>query len=365
MNISDINFKEIVSTYADEFPTYQVLDEEGNVVDQKAIDSISDEELVKLMETITWARAMDERVILLNRQGALGNYAPGGGQEASQYGSVLALDKNDVFAPTYRDVFTAVKFGMTLTQAFLWFKGHYKANQYPEDLNMYSPNVVVGGTPIQAMGNAVAKRMKGEKQIALSLCGDSATSEGDFYEAINFAGVFKANLVAVVQNNGYGISVPTTHQTKAETLAQKAVAAGIPAVRVDGMDPVAVYYTVKKAREYVIENGPIVIENLTYRFGPHTMSDDPKRYRSEEEVEAWRKKDPLIRLGNYLKAKGLWNDEKVDEIYEQVKEEAKVALAEMTKTEPQKISDFLKNMYAVQPQNIQEQIAYYDAKEEN
>ena len=95
------------------------------------------------------------------------------------------------------------------------------------------------------------------------------------------------------------------------------------------------------------------------------MSDDPKRYRSEEEVEAWRKKDPLIRLGNYLKAKGLWNDEKVDEIYEQVKEEAKVALAEMTKTEPQKISDFLKNMYAVQPQNIQEQIAYYDAKEEN
>lgn len=365
MKISELNFTELVSSYGENFPMYQILDEVGQVVDQEAISQLTDEELVELMETITWGRAMDERVILLNRQGALCNYAPGGGQEASQYGAVLALDKKDVFAPTYGDVFPGVKFGMKLSQAFLWYKGHYAANQYPEELNMYSPNVIVGGTTIQALGNGIAKRMKGEKQIALSLCGDSATSQGDFYEALNFAGVFKANLVAVVQNNGYGISVPTAKQTKAETLAQKAVAAGIPAIRVDGMDPVAVYYTVKKAREYAIENGPVLIENMTYRFGPHTMSDDPKRYREDDEVEVWRKKDPLIRLGNYLTEKGLWSLEKADAIYEQVKEEAKEALAEMAKTKPQRVSEFLEFMYKDQPQNIQEQIAYYHAKEKN
>ncbi|MGT2934189.1 thiamine pyrophosphate-dependent dehydrogenase E1 component subunit alpha [Streptococcus catagoni] len=365
MKMSELNFTELPLSYGENFPMYQILDEEGQVVDQAAMESLSDEELLELMETITWGRAIDERVILLNRQGALSNYAPGGGQEASQYGAVLALDKNDVFAPTYRDVFAGVKFGMKLSQAFLWYKGHYVANQYPDSLNMYSPNVIVGGTAIQALGNAIAKRKKGEKQVALSLCGDSATSQGDFYEALNFAGVFKANLIAVVQNNGYGISVPTSHQTKAETLAQKAVAAGIPAVRIDGMDPVAVYYTIKKARDYAIENGPIVVENMTYRFGPHTMSDDPKRYREDEEVEAWRKKDPIIRLGKYLSEKGLWDKEKADAIYEQVKNEAKEALAEMAKTEPQKVSEFLNFMFKDQPQNIKEQIEYYSAKEEN
>ncbi|WP_301099194.1 thiamine pyrophosphate-dependent dehydrogenase E1 component subunit alpha [Otariodibacter sp.] len=365
MKISNLNFTEITASYGDNFPMYQVLDEKGKVVDKDAIKDLTDQELVTLMETITWGRAMDERITLLNRQGALSNYAPGGGQEASQYGSVLALDKKDVFAPTYRDVLVGVRFGMTLTHAFLWWKGHFAGNQYPDDLNMYSPNVIVGGTAIQALGNGIGKRMKGEKQIALALMGDSATSQGDFYEAINFAGVFDAQLVIVVQNNGYGISVPTTKQTKAVTLAQKAVAAGIPAVRVDGMDPIAVYYTVKKAREYAIEHGPIVIENVTYRFGPHTMSDDPKRYRDESEVEEWRKKDPLIRLGNYLIKKGLWSQEKVDTIYEDVKNQAKDALSEMAKTSPQKISDFLKFMYADQPQNIKEQIAYYEAKEEN
>ncbi|MGT2888626.1 thiamine pyrophosphate-dependent dehydrogenase E1 component subunit alpha [Streptococcus didelphis] len=365
MKISELNFTELVSTYGDNFPMYQILDEEGQVVDQAAISELSDEELVELMEVITWGRAIDERVILLNRQGALSNYAPGGGQEASQYGSVLALDKKDVFAPTYRDVFAGVKFGMKLSQAFLWYKGHYIANQYGDDLSMYSPNVIVGGTTIQALGNGIAKRMKGEKQVALSLCGDSATSQGDFYEALNFAGVFKANLIAVVQNNGYGISVPTARQTKASTLAQKAVAAGIPAVRIDGMDPVAVYYTVKKAREYAIENGPVLIENMTYRFGPHTMSDDPKRYRDDEEVDIWRKKDPLLRLGKYLSEKGLWDQEKADAIYEEVKTQAKEALAEMAKAEPQKVSEFLNFMFKDQPQNIREQTVYYNEKEEN
>ncbi|KHD44408.1 pyruvate dehydrogenase (acetyl-transferring) E1 component subunit alpha [Streptococcus hongkongensis] len=365
MKISELNFTDIVSSYGENFPMYQVLDEKGQVVDESAISELSDEELVTLMETITWGRAMDERVILLNRQGALSNYAPGGGQEASQYGSVLALEKGDVFAPTYRDVFTGVHFGMKLSQAFLWYKGHFKANQYPEDLNMYSPNVIVGGTAIQALGNGIGKRMKGEANVALALCGDSSTSQGDFYEALNFAGVFKAQLITVVQNNGYGISVPTSRQTKASTLAQKAVAAGIPAIRVDGMDPVAVYYTVKKARDYAIENGPVLIENMTYRFGPHTMSDDPKRYREDAEVEEWRKKDPLIRLGHYLTEKGLWDQEKTDAIYEEVKDQAKEALAEMAKTEPQKITDFLDFMYEEDPQNIREQKTIYAAKEEN
>ncbi|CCI87010.1 thiamine pyrophosphate-dependent dehydrogenase E1 component subunit alpha [Lactobacillus gigeriorum] len=367
MKISDINFKEIVSSYADEFPTYQVLDEKGNVVDQEAMDSVSDELLVKMMEDMTWNREMDRRVILLNRQGALINFPPSGGQEATQYGAMMALDpKEDVLAPTYRDVYACVKlWGVDLLQAFVWGKGHVLSGTYPKAVNMYAPNVVVGGTTPQALGSAIALRFRNEKRIAFSFAGDSSTSQGDFYEAINFAGAYKANLVTVIENNKYGISVPVEHQTAAKTLAQKGVAAGIPAVRVDGMDPIAVYLTVKKAREYAIDNGPVLIEALTYRYGPHTMSDDPTRYRTEEEVNEWRKKDPLIRLGNYLTAKGLWSEEREAEIKEEVKAEAKETLARMAKLEPLKVTDLLKNMYAVQPQNIKEQIEIYSAKEEN
>ncbi|HEC2146833.1 TPA: pyruvate dehydrogenase (acetyl-transferring) E1 component subunit alpha [Staphylococcus delphini] len=363
--LSEVNFKEIQDAYNDSFEMIQVLNPEGKVVDKEAMKLITDEELVQLMKDIVWGRTLDERTILLNRQGALGNYATAGGQEASQLASIAAITKDDFFVPTYRDLGVLVKHGLPMYQAFLWYKGHVVGNQYPEGFNAYIPQVMVGGTLPPAAGVAIGKAFNHSKSVVLAFCGDGATSQGDFYEGINFAGVYKAPLITVIQNNGYGISVPTVKQSATKSLAQKGVGVGVPSVCVDGMDPIAMYLTVKKAREYSIEgNGPVLIEALTYRFGPHTMSDDPKRYRSDEEVEVWRKKDPLTRLRIYLTEKGLWSEEQENEIYEACKQEVKDAMAQMAQVPPQKVSTFLKNMYEVPPQNVQEQIEYYERKEQ-
>ncbi|MGF3067023.1 pyruvate dehydrogenase (acetyl-transferring) E1 component subunit alpha [Facklamia sp. P12945] len=362
--LSSVDFNQVVDQYAKPFEMVQVLDENGKVVDPETLKSITDEELVSLMEDIVWGRALDERTIILNRQGALGNYATAGGQEASQFGSLAALTRDDFLVPTYRDLGVLIRHGLPMYQGFLWYKGHVAGNQFEQDFNAYAPQVMVGGTLPPAAGVAIGKKFNDSKSVVLALCGDGATSQGDFYEGINFAGAYQAPLITVVQNNRYGISVPVAQQTAAQTLAQKAVAAGITAVQVDGMDPVAMYATVKKAREYAIAgNGPVLIEALTYRFGPHTMSDDPKRYRGDDELAEWMAKDPLIRLRNYLTEKGLWSEEKENQVIEDLKSEVKEAMARMAQEPAQKVSDFLKNMFEVTPPSILEQIKKYEAKE--
>ncbi|KGX87755.1 pyruvate dehydrogenase (acetyl-transferring) E1 component subunit alpha [Pontibacillus litoralis] len=363
-NATKLKFDNLVKGYKDAFPFYQVLDPSGKVVDRGLEPNMSDEQLTELMRRLVWARTYDRRVTLLNRQGALGNYAPGGGQEASQVASQYALGEGDFFAGTYRDLVPLIMHGLPVEKAFLWYKGHMDGNNYPEDLHAYSPQVIVGGHITHAMGVALGMKKRNKKNVVLSLNGDGATSQGDFYEGINFAGVYEVPYIAVVQNNGYGISVPVEQQTQAETLAQKAVAAGIPGIQVDGMDPLAMYAVVSYAREHALAGkGPVLIEALTYRFGPHTMSDDPTRYRSEEELTDWERKDPLHRMRKYLGDKGLWNEEKENEVVEACTEEIKQAVAAIGQADKQKISDFLKNMYEVSPQNIQEQIAEYEAKE--
>src|SRR5690625_1943664 len=358
------DLEKLVEGYKKDFPFYQVLSPEGEIVNEELAPDMTDEELIELMSRLVWGRAYDRRVTILNQQGALGNYAPSGGQEASQLATQYALEDGDFFAGTYRDLVPLMFHGLDVEKAFLWYKGHMEGYAFAEDLNAYSPEVVFGGQITHAMGVAFGMKMRNKKSVVLSLNGDGATSQGDFYEGINFAGVYGAPYIAVVQNNGYGISVPVEQQTKADTLAQKAVAVGIPGIQVDGMDPLAMYSAVKKAREHAVAGkGPVLIEAITYRFGPHTMSDDPTRYRLDDEVGQWQKRDPLVRMRAYLEEKGLWTEEKEMEVIETCEQEIKDALAKVGQVEKQKVSDFLKNMYEVAPQNIQEQIAEYEAKE--
>ncbi|EGF34632.1 pyruvate dehydrogenase (acetyl-transferring) E1 component, alpha subunit, partial [Lacticaseibacillus rhamnosus MTCC 5462] len=187
----------------------------------------------------------------------------------------------------------------------------------------------------------------------------------DFYEGVNFAGHFKAPALFIVQDNGFAISVPRASQTAAKTLAQKAVAAGVPGVQVDGMDALAVYEVTKEARAWAAAgNGPVLIETLTYRYGPHTLSgDDPTRYRSKETDELWQKRDPLIRMRNYLTDKGLWSKDKEDALIEKVKDEIKDAINKADKAPQQTVSRFLKDTYEVAPQNVAEQLAEFQGKE--
>ncbi|WP_099363152.1 pyruvate dehydrogenase (acetyl-transferring) E1 component subunit alpha [Fredinandcohnia onubensis] len=350
---------------AENFPMFQILNEEGEVVNKDAVPDLSDDQLKELMRRMVYTRILDQRSISLNRQGRLGFYAPTAGQEASQLASQFALEKEDFILPGYRDVPQIVWHGLPLYQAFLFSRGHFHGNQVPEGVNVISPQIIIGAQYIQCAGVALGMKKRGKKSIAITYTGDGGTSQGDFYEGINFAGAFKAPAVFIVQNNRFAISTPVEKQSAAHTLAQKAVAAGIPGIQVDGMDPLAVYVAVKEARERAVNGeGPTLIETMTYRYGPHTMAgDDPTRYRTSELDNEWEKKDPLVRFRKYLEGKGIWNEELENQVIEEAKEDIKNAIKKADEAPKQKVTDLISHMYEELPLNLEEQMEIYKAKE--
>ena len=207
---------------------------------------------------------------------------------------------------------------------------------------------------------------RGKKSVAVTYTGDGGSSQGDFYEGINFAGAFKSPAIFIVQNNQFAISTPRALQTSATTIAQKGVAAGIPSIQVDGMDPLAVYVATRDARERAVAGeGPSFIETVCYRYGPHTMAgDDPTRYRSSETDSEWEKKDPVVRFRKYLEAKGIWSEEKETEVIEKAKEEIKAAIKQADGVQKQKVTDLISIMHKDElPYNLKEQYEIYKEKE--
>lgn len=351
----------------EQFQTFQILNEEGKVVNESAMPDLSDEQLQELMRRMVYTRILDQRSISLNRQGRLGFYAPTAGQEASQLASQFALEKEDFILPGYRDVPQMIWHGLPLSQAFLWSRGHFEGGNIPEGVNVIAPQIIIGAQYIQAAGVALGMKKRGAKAVAVTYTGDGGTSQGDFYEGINFAGSYGAPAIFIVQNNRFAISTPVSVQTAAKTLAQKAVAAGIPGIQVDGMDPLAVYVAVREARERAINGeGPTLIETLTYRYGPHTMAgDDPTRYRTADLDNEWEKKDPLVRFRKFLEDKGIWNEEMENETIEKAKEDIKVAIKQADDTPKQKVTDLISIMHedAGMPYNLKEQFEIYKEKE--
>ncbi|WP_273850260.1 pyruvate dehydrogenase (acetyl-transferring) E1 component subunit alpha [Guptibacillus spartinae] len=347
-----------------QFEMFQILNENGEIVNEEAMPELSDEQLQELMRRMVYTRILDQRSISLNRQGRLGFYAPTAGQEASQLGSQFALDKEDWILPGYRDVPQIIWHGLPLYKAFLFSRGHYVGNQ-ADGLNVLSPQIIIGAQITQTAGVALGLKKKGKKNVAITYTGDGGASQGDFYEGMNFAGAYSAPAIFVVQNNRFAISVPVEKQSAAKTIAQKAVAAGIQGVQVDGMDVLAVYKAVTDARERAINGeGPTLIETMTYRYGPHTMAgDDPTRYRSEDQDSEWEKKDPIVRFRKYLESKNLWSEEKENEVVDKAKEEIKAAIKKADSTPKQKVTDLISNMYEELPQNLREQYEEYSAKE--
>ncbi|AQP53258.1 pyruvate dehydrogenase (acetyl-transferring) E1 component subunit alpha [Vagococcus penaei] len=358
-------FDDMVTKSAEAVPFVQILNEEGKLVNKGAKSSLTDEELVALMKNLVWGRTVNERLILAGRQGRIGNLPPSEGQEASQLATLFAMKKEDFLMPTYRDVIPLVSHGMPMKNAVLWYRGHVAANILPENVNGLPAQVIIGSQYVQAAGLGMAYKRDKKDQVVMTYIGDGGSSQGDFYEGINFAGVFESQAVFIVQNNQYGISVPREMQTKAKTLAQKAAAAGIPGIQVDGMDPLALYEVTKMARDYTMAgNGPVLIETLTYRFGPHTLSDDPTRYRTQEELESWLAKDYMIRMKKYLGEKGLWSEELEQEVIDATIVEMNDALDAADAEPAQKVSQLLANVFEVPTPRIQKEIEMYRAKEE-
>lgn len=333
-----------------------VLSAEGEVVNPDLMPNLSDEQLKELMYRMVFTRAWDERAVNLGRQGRLGFYAPVSGQEASMIGSEYALNKEDFVCPGYRDMPQLVWHGLPLYQAFLYSRGHQHGGQIPEGVNVLMPQIIIGAQILHATGVAMAFKKRGEKRVAITYTGDGGSSEGDFYEGMNFAGVYKLPVIYAVQNNGYAITTPFEKQTAALSIAHKAVAAGIKGVQVDGMDVLAVYKAVSEAAERGRNGeGATLIEMLTYRFRPHSMADDATKYRTKDEENEWALKDPLSRFGKFLEKKGLWTEEDTA----RVKEEAKATVNEHIKkaeaTEKMTIAGLIDSMYETTPQYLEEQ----------
>ncbi|MCP8970310.1 pyruvate dehydrogenase (acetyl-transferring) E1 component subunit alpha [Ectobacillus ponti] len=348
-----------------QFQTFQILNEEGEVVNPDAMPDLTDDQLKELMTRMVYTRVLDQRSISLNRQGRLGFYAPTAGQEASQLASHFALEKEDFLLPGYRDVPQMIWHGLPLYQAFLFSRGHFHGNQMPEGVNTLPPQIIIGAQIIQTAGVALGMKLRGKKNVAVTYTGDGGSSQGDFYEGLNFAGAYKAPAIFFVQNNRYAISTPVEKQSAARTIAQKAVAAGILGIQVDGMDPLAVYAATSFARERAVNGeGPTLIETLTFRYGPHTMAgDDPTRYRTKDIENEWEKKDPIVRFRKFLEAKGLWSQEAEEAVIERAKEDIKEAIAKADQAPKQKVTDLIGIMFEELPYNLKEQMEIYKEKE--
>jgi pyruvate dehydrogenase E1 component alpha subunit len=285
-----------------------ILDEKGNI-DESLMPSLSEQDILKIYELMTLVRMFDQHAIKLQREGRLGTYASVLGQEASQIGSAIVLNKSDWVFPSYRESGVYITIGYPLHMILQYWAGDERGLKSPVDLNIFPISIPVGTQILHAVGVAMAAKYRKEKVCAVAYFGDGGTSKGDFHEGLNIAGVFKLPVVFICQNNQWAISLPRDKQTAAKTLAQKAYAYGIEGVQVDGNDVFAVYkateYALSKARE---GGGPTLIESVTYRISDHTTADDATRYRSKEEVEMWRAKDPIQRLKSFMEKKGLWSE---------------------------------------------------------
>jgi pyruvate dehydrogenase E1 component alpha subunit len=291
-----------------------VLDSDGNL-DAALEPDIPAQDLTKLHRGMLLGRRLDERMIRLQRQGRIGTFAPIKGQEAAQVGAVSTLRPSDWMVPSFRETAAMLWRGWPIEKLLLLFAGYLEGGQPAPGQNDLPITIPVATQLPHAVGLAYAAQYRGDDAVVMAFCGDGATSEGDFHEALNFAGVWHVPVVFVVQNNQWAISVPLKKQTHSRTLAQKALAYGLPGLQVDGNDVLAVHVACREAVERAREgDGPTLIECVTYRLGVHTTADDPTKYRSVEEVEAWERKDPLTRFGAYLQKKNLLDESLADSV---------------------------------------------------
>jgi pyruvate dehydrogenase E1 component alpha subunit len=287
-----------------------ILDENGEV-DASLMPELSEADIVSIYELLLLSRAFDERALNLQREGRIGTYPSILGQEASQVGSAFALDQSDWVFPSFREMGMFLTLGYPMDLIYRYWAGDERGLCCPEGLNVFPICIAVGTHVPHAVGVAMAARLQQERTAAVCYLGDGGTSKGDFYEGLNMAGVYKAPLVVIVQNNQWAISIPRSNQSAAQTLAQKAIACGIHGIQVDGNDVFAVYRATREALERArAGDGPTLIECETYRMADHTTADDASRYRDPGEIELWKGRDPLLRLRRYLEQHSLWGESK-------------------------------------------------------
>ncbi|WP_435344700.1 pyruvate dehydrogenase (acetyl-transferring) E1 component subunit alpha [Haloarchaeobius sp. HRN-SO-5] len=339
---------------------HRVLDVDGSLVEGASVP-LSDDGLFDLYEDLKLARAFDRKAVSLQRQGRMGTYPPIYGQEGAQVASVHALDDADWLFPSYRETGAILARGVPMAASLEYWMGSEAGNAALGGWNVFPVANPIATQVPHAVGHGWASSLDGDRRVSLVHFGDGATSEGDFHEGLNFAGVFDAPVVFFCNNNQWAISVPRERQTASATIAQKANAYGFEGVRVDGMDPLAVYQVTRDAVERARSPGdapaPTLVEAVQYRLGAHSTSDDPGVYRDERRTEEWKRYDPVPRLESFLLETGRIDEADVEVVEADVDDriDAAIETAESFEPDPDNIFEYT---YADRPGKLDRQREY-------
>jgi pyruvate dehydrogenase E1 component alpha subunit len=314
-----------VAEFSIEFTRF--LDASGQLVAPLPEGAGDVDSLVETYRLMVLARTFDAKAIALQRTGQLGTYASCLGQEATGAAVGLAMRAEDVLVPSYREHAAQIARGVTLAEILLYWGGDERGSNFSGPRDDFPVSIPIATQSCHAVGAAAAIKLRGEPRVVVAACGDGATSKGDFYESVNLAGVWHLPVVFVVSNNQWAISVPRRLQSGAETLAQKAIAGGIEGLQVDGNDPIAARWVAAQALDKARRgDGPTLIEAITYRVHDHTTADDASRYRSEDELEAARRTDPVSRTRAYLENNASWGEAEESALAEECANQVQAAV---------------------------------------
>lgn len=339
----------------------RVMDNEGHIINPGEVPEISDEHLLKAYKDMLFARTADIMAVSYQRQGRMFTYPPNFGQEAVAGALATVMRAEDWLVPAFRELGAWLAKGATLKEVFLYFMGYEDGNAFRNAPKLLPVSVPIASQLLHAVGIAYASRLKGLDEVTYTVVGDGGTSEGDFHEALNFAAVWKVPVVFIIQNNQFAISVPVSRQTASVNLAVKSVAYGMPGIKVDGNDYLAMVAALSEASAAARKGeGPVLIEALTYRRGAHTTSDDPTRYRTRDEEEQWAQTDPLNRMKSLLISKNLWSEAEDGQHAEAYKAEVERQFAEAEKYGPYALEDVFRYTYAEMPEDLKRQQMEYE-----
>lgn len=344
--------------FTGEIEHLQILDPAGKVDNKIGVpEGLDADKLLELYRWMVFFRRFDRKALALQRTGRLGTYPSLIGQEAVQAGAGLAMGPNDWLVPSFREQGIMMVRGVPGANILAFWGGDERGSCYDEGIKSLPVCVPVGSQTLHGVGMAMAFAYQKKDAAVLTFIGDGGTSEGDFNEGCNFAGVYNAPVVIVIQNNHWAISVPRHRQSAAPTLAQKAIAFGIPGIQVDGNDVMAVYQVVRDALQRARRGeGPTLVEAVTYRMEDHTTADDASKYRAPEEVEAWKPKDPLTRLETYLRSKKALNDALQAHIDKEAEEKvAQEVAARDAMSAPDPLETF-RHLYETMPPHLAKQL---------
>ena len=333
--------------------TFRIMDNEGKVINTKWFPDLPNEKIIQAYKDMLFARTADMQTVSYQRQGRIYTYPPNYGQEAISIAAGQVMRKEDWMVPAFRELGALLAKGATLKEVFLYFMGYEDGSIFKDAHHTLPMSVPIASQLLHGVGIGYEIKYRKKEEVVFAFIGDGGTSEGDFHEAVNFAGVWNVPVIFIVQNNQYGISTPFRMQTASDGIAIKSVAYGVRGIQVDGNDYFAMYAALSEAAKEALKgNGPTLIEAITYRKGAHTTSDDPTKYRTKEEELEWDKTDPMKRLKKYLKSKKLITDKEEAKLEEQYKKEVERQFVEAENYGPYPIEDVFQYHYDDMPSDL-------------